>query len=464
VWRAKKARITLAKDSLPAKRRERFDFVITACFSREEDAAMQSVYVIGANGKPLMPCSPRKARLLLKSGTARVKQRTPFAIQLTRHSGGYMQPVSLGVDAGSKHIGVAAVSNGKVIFAVDVQPRNDVVKLLSTRRELRRSRRNRKTRYRQPRFENRVHSKHKGWLAPSVEVKIGAHLSIIATAYKILPITKIVVETAEFDLQRLKAMLQGKPLPVGTDYQKGEQYDHYNVRQYVLWRDGYTCQCCGAHSSRKQEVKLIVHHLGGGRKTEGNAPDVLIAICEDCHKQYHKGLIQLPNGSKRRRKSTRDAAFMGIMRETLMARLKRLYPRVFETYGYITKAVREAAELPKSHINDAICITGLPFSKYDGQFYIGRQIRKHNRQIYKQKILRGGLRKRNQAPYLVKGFRLFDMVRYHGQKCFLTGRRTSGYFALKRLDGTTVSNSANFKEIVLLMPKQSLLFERRTQG
>ena len=124
-----------------------------------------------------------------------------------------IQPVSLGVDAGSKHIGLAATTEKKVVYQEELIPRNDVVKLLSARRTLRRSRRSRKTRYRKPRFNNRVHSKHKGWLAPSVEVKIQEHITAIKNVCKILPVSEIHVETAEFDLQRLKAIEEGKSFP-----------------------------------------------------------------------------------------------------------------------------------------------------------------------------------------------------------------------------------------------------------
>lgn len=162
------------------------------------------VYVLNKFGKPLMPCSPRKARLLLNQKLAKVKNRTPFTIQLLYGSSGYKQPVILGVDAGSKTIGMSASTESQELFAAEVKPRNDVVNLLSTRREFRRTRRNRKTRYRKPRFNNRVKSKHKGWLAPSVEVKIQEHITAIKRVCSILPISKVIVETAEFDTQRLK--------------------------------------------------------------------------------------------------------------------------------------------------------------------------------------------------------------------------------------------------------------------
>ena len=143
---------------------------------------MQYVYVLNKHGEPLMPCSPRKARLLLKQKKAYVIKRTPFTVKLLYGSAGYKQPVTLGVDAGSKHIGISATTEKHELYREEATPRNDVVDLLSARRAFRRSRRNRKTRYRAPRFNNRVHSKHKGWLAPSVEVKIQEHITLIKHA------------------------------------------------------------------------------------------------------------------------------------------------------------------------------------------------------------------------------------------------------------------------------------------
>lgn len=177
------------------------------------------VYVINKHGRPLMPCSPAKARHLLDAGKAKVKKRTPFTIQLVYGSSGYTQEVILGVDAGSKTIGMSASTKKEELFAANVTPRNDVVDLLSTRYEFRRARRNRKTRYRKPRFNNRVRSKHKGWLAPSVEVKIQEHITAIKMVCRILPVSKVVIETAEFDLQLLKAIEEGEPVPQGEDYQ-----------------------------------------------------------------------------------------------------------------------------------------------------------------------------------------------------------------------------------------------------
>lgn len=411
-------------------------------------------YVLNRHGQPLMPCSPAKARHLLNDGKAKVVKITPFTIQLLYGSSGYKQDITLGVDAGSKHIGLSAVTDdGRELFAAEVTPRNDVVEKLSTRREFRQARRNRKTRYRKPRFNNRVRSKRKGWLAPSVEVKIQEHITVIRRVCSLLPVTRVIVETAEFDLQRLKAVAEGKPVPQGEDYQKGEMLGSYNVRQYVLWRDAYTCQCCGKHG---HGIKFHVHHKES-RKTGGNAPDNLITLCDICHKKVHEGKVVLNSVKKRGRKSTRDAAFMGIMRKTLLERLrKELAIPVYETRGYITKCTRvEQLHLPKSHVNDALAVAIGPKSscaaivRTDRQYTI-KPVRHHNRQLHKATILKGGIRKNNQAPKYVKGFKLFDKVLFEGKICFIWGRRSSGSMLLRQLDGNKVKDSVGYKKIFLL--------------
>ena len=436
------------------------------CFDRGQILRKERytvVYVLSKDRRPLMPTKDhRKVRLLLKARVAKVVKRTPFTIQLLKTSHNYTQEITLGVDAGSKTIGLSASTETQELFAAELKPRNDVVELMSTRREFRRARRNRTTRHRKARFENRVHSKHRGWLATSVEVKIHNHVQGIKLITNILPITTIRVENAELDLQRLKAMEEGKPLPVGTDYQLGEMYDQYNVKQYVLFRDGYKCRCCGAHS---KGVKFHVHHLES-RKTGGDAPDNLITLCESCHKKYHKGLIVLPATAKRKLRPARDAAFMGIMRKTLMERLVKLFPgiNVCGTYGYITKYWREKSLLPKSHINDALCIAKHPAAKRINTHYLIAPKRSHNRQIHKATINKGGVRKLNQTPKYVFGFQLFDKVLCKGKECFIFGRRTSGYFSIGKLNGDKISAGINCKKLCLLEKRTNLLIEEETRG
>lgn len=205
-----------------------------------------------------MPTTPRKARLLLKQGKAKVVKRTPFTIQLLYATGETKQDITLGVDAGSKHIGLSAVTEKQEVFSAEVQLRNDIMNLLSTRCENRRTRRNR-LRYRKPRFFNRVSTKKKGWLAPSINNKIQTHISIIEKLNKVLPITKIVVEVASFDIQKIK-----NPDIQSEEYQQGNQLGFWNVREYVLFRDGHKC-----HGKKGCKSKILnVHHIES-RKTGG---------------------------------------------------------------------------------------------------------------------------------------------------------------------------------------------------
>lgn len=390
-----------------------------------------------------------KVRRLLKNGLAHVVRRIPFTIQLDYETTNFVQSISLGVDAGSKHIGISATTSEKELYAADVELRNDIVEKLSTRREQRRTRRYR-LRYRKARFNNRISSKRKGWLAPSIENKIQTHLTVIEKIHKFLPITNIVVETASFDIQKIK-----NPDISSKEYQQGEQLDFFNVREYVLFRDKHTCQYC---KGKSKDNVLNVHHIES-RKTGGNAPNNLITLCETCHKKYHKGEIEL---TLKRGKSFRDAAFMGIMRWTFYDRLKSIYPNVSMTFGYITKNTRILNNLPKEHYADARCISGNPNAKPLGYYFYQKKVRCQNRQIHKVKILKGGKRKLNQAPFLVKGYRLFDLVEYKKDLFYIFGRRSNGYFDIRKLDGTKVNKgSINCKYIRLIDSRKTIIIEKR---
>ena len=413
------------------------------------------VYVINKHGKPLMPCKPRKARLLLKNKQAKILKYEPFTIQLLYGSSGYKQKVSLGIDAGSKHVGASATTKKQELYASQTELRGDmIVKLLSDRRELRRSRRSRKTRYRKPRFLNRVHSKHKGWLSPSIENKINTHIRLIDDVYKLLPIYNIIVETASFDIQKLK----NKDIS-GKEYQEGEQLGFSNVREYVLYRDNHTCQCC--HGKLKDNI-LQVHHIES-RKTGGNAPNNLITLCKTCHTKYHSGEISLPSKIHRGIRF-KAATFMGIMRWTLYERLRKLYKNVSMTYGYITKYKRIKYSIEKSHVADAFCISNNLNAKRLNYYYLQKQVRRHNRKLHKNKIYSGGYRKNNQAKYSVFGFHLFDKVKYNNIDCFIFGRRSSGSFDIRKLNGEVISHGISYKKLNLVEYRKSLLIEREVCG
>jgi hypothetical protein len=378
-----------------------------------------------------------------------VVQRTPFVIRLTYESTNYVQAITLGVDAGSKVVGMSASTEGEEVYSSETELRNDIVELLSTRRQYRRARRGRKKRYRKARYSNRARAKKRGWVAPSIGHKIEGHLKLVAAVCRILPISKIIVEAAAFDIQKIK-----DPEIVGAEYQQGEQLDAWNVREYVLFRDNHTCrQCKGASGDKILET----HHIEG-RKTGGDAPGNLVTVCKSCHDAHNAGKIQF--GFERGQKFAHET-FMGVMRRALCDRLKAMYPKVSLTYGYITKSARIGLGMEKSHKNDAYCISGNIGAERSAEWYMQKFVRRNNRQLHKATIGRGGLRKPNKAPYAVHGFRLFDKVEYGGKECFVFGRRASGYFDLRKLDGTRVHASAQSKKLRILETANTLLTERK---
>lgn len=407
------------------------------------------VYVISKEGKPLMPCKEAKARKLLKQNKARIYKREPFTIQLLFECENHIQDITLGIDAGSKHIGVSATTEKQVLYEADVELRNDIVDKLSSRREARRTRRNR-LHYRPARFNNRVHSKHKGWLAPSIEQKINSHIQVIKRIHQILPISKIIVETAQFDIQKIK-----NPYIEGEQYQQGEQLGFWNVREYILFRDNHICQYC---KGKSKDAILNVHHIES-RKIGGDSPNNLITLCETCHKNYHQGKIQL---NVKRGKSFRDATFMGIMRKTLLERLKLIYPYVQETFGYITKNTRIQNNLPKEHYIDARCISDNPSAKPLEYYLYQKCVRRQNRKMTKDKFIKGGVKKNNQLIGDVFGFGLFDTVECQKKRYFVFSRRKSGFLDIRTLSGEKINNgSISYRKLKLIQKNNNILTERR---
>ena len=390
-----------------------------------------------------------KIGYLLRHGKAHVVSRVPFVVQLDYDSTTYTQDVSLGIDAGSKHIGVSASSEKKELIAAQVELRSDIVKLLSTRRELRRNRRNRKTRYRKPRFNNR--RKNNGWLAPSVEQKIESHLKVIRLAHKLIPITKTTIEVAQFDAQKIK-----NPDINGDEYQQGEQMGFWNVREYVFARDGHKCVHC---KGKSKDPILNVHHLES-RKTGGNSPSNLVTLCETCHNAYHRGEFDL----KIKRGSTlRDAAVMNIMRWTVYERAKKVFGNVHLTYGYVTKHTRIENGITKTHAADAFCIAKNIHAMRLSSFFMCRCVPRHTRALHVANPRKGGIRRSCIASHKIgkSRFQRYDMVRWKGMDCFIFGS-TNGRPILRNIEGVQVANrpSVNIKTIKFLKRlKNNILVE-----
>lgn len=398
------------------------------------------IYVRSKEGSVLMP-TERGGRIgyLLRHGKAHVVSRVPFVVQLDYDSTTYTQDVSLGIDAGSKHVGVSASSEKKEMLAAQVELRSDIVNLLSTRRELRQTRRNRKTRYRKARFDNR--KKKDGWLAPSVEQKIESHLKVIRLVHKLLPITKTTIEVAQFDAQKIK-----NPDINCEDYQQGEQMGFWNVREYVLARDGHKCVHC---KGKSKDPILNVHHLES-RKTGGNSPSNLVTLCETCHNAYHRGEFDL----KIKRGSTlRDAAVMNIMRWTVYERANLEFGNVHLTYGYVTKHTRIENGITKTHAADAFCIAKNIHAMRLSSFFMCRCVPRHTRALHVANPRKGGIRRSCIASHKIgkSRFQRYDMIRWMGKECFIFGS-TCGRPVLRDIEGVKMheNTSVNIKTIKFL--------------
>ena len=389
---------------------------------------------------------------LLRHGKAHVVSRVPFIVQLDYESTTYTQEVSLGIDAGSKHIGVSASSEKKELLAAQVELRNDVMNLLSTRRELRQTRRNRKTRYRKSRFDNR--KRKDGWLAPSIEQKVDSHLKVIRLAHKLLPITKTTIEVAQFDAQKIK-----NPDIKGEEYQQGEQMGFWNVREYVLARDGHKCIHC---KGKSKDPILNVHHLES-RKVGGNSPSNLIVLCETCHKAYHRGEFDL---KIKRGSSLRDAAVMNIMRWAIYERAKAEFQNIHLTYGYITKHTRIGNGIAKTHAADAFCIAKNVHARQLKSYFLCRCVPRHTRALHVANPKKGGIRRTCIASHKIgkSRFQRYDMVRWKGKECFIFGS-TNGRPILRDIEGVKMHENAsvNIKTIKFLKRlRNNILVEGRT--
>lgn len=409
------------------------------------------VYVISKQGQPLMPCSKHgKVKHLLKSGKAKVIRRCPFTIQLTYDTSNYRQVIACGVDTGSKNVGVACVGNNKVLYQSQIELRDNIKSKIDEKREYRRSRRF-KLRYRKIRWLNRKNSIKNDRYSPTLKSKFDSHVKEIKFCKKILPITILVLETGKFDTQLIeKPWLQ----KYSWAYQKGINYGYANSRAHALDRDKYTCQCCG-----KKHTRLEVHHIVYRSNNGSDDLENLITLCEDCHADIHDGTKTLKLKGKKK-SSLRYATQMSVLRNMLL----KYYPDAIETFGYVTKANREALGLTKDHYIDAILIASNgQFVKFNNEIFYKKCISKQNRSMRK------GVRGEKDIPLgKVLGFRKFDKIKYFGQECFIKARRNSGAFVLmdifgKNLDFRSIGGKANpsYKVLQRLQARTSCLTERR---
>ena len=400
------------------------------------------VYVLKQNGQPFMPTERfGKVRRLLKEGKAKVVRREPFNIKLLYEpETDVVQECYCGVDTGSKHIGVAVVSDDKVLYQSQTELRDDIKQKMDNRRMYRHNRRSRKTRYRKQRFLNRRNSIREDRLPPSVRHKVQAHIDEIEFCKKIPPVSDLILEVSQFDTALMKnpSLMNEKIRHWG--YQQGFNYGYSSRREAVLHRDNYTCQCCG-----KKNCRLEVHHIkfksNGGTDDEEN----LITLCKECHDRVHAGTVVLDKKPKKMR--LKHATHMSIIRSWLL----KIYPDAIETFGFVTSENRNHLNLSKDHYIDACVIAsgGLEFKPLDVVFY-KRRMSKGN-----YRLTRKSFGKEIICKGKILGFKSFDKVEYFGVECFIGSRRNSGIATLVDIFRNTLDFSHLQKGFKL--PKMRLL-------
>ncbi len=390
------------------------------------------VYVVNFDGKPLMPCKPVIARLLLKNNKAKVIKKTPFTIKLLYQTTNYTQDLTLGIDTGSSKVGSAVSDeNNNIVYLSEIEIRNDITDKMTQRAKYRRNRRNRKARYRKARWLNRKNSIKKNRFSPTMISKVNSHLKEIKFVKSILPIKKIILETATFDPHALKNpdVLKNKWL-----YQKGINYGYGNVKAYVLSRDDYTCQHC---KGKTKDSRLHVHHIifksNGGSDEEEN----LITLCKTCHDLLHEGKIILKISGKKKGQ-LKHATQMNSIRIQLL----KLLPEAKETFGFITKEHRQIMSLPKEHCYDAVAVACMDNIQNDGLISVNFK----TKTILSKKCIADGdyqqtkgIRGQQRIPTgKIQEFRKFDKVRYLGGEYFIKGRMSTGYAVLMDVHGKKV--------------------------
>lgn len=371
--------------------------------SQEGLKPIMKVFVVNRNGHPLMPCSPAKARKLLRDAKARVINRCPFTLQLSWDCEEHVQEIVAGIDKGCHTTGIACVGNSEVLLSAELRHRRDVKEKMDARRARRKSRRHRKW-YRPRRFNNRASSKRSGRLPPSVKTNVAEVIRVVERLP--LPVSHIVVEDVQVDIARLN-----NPDLQGIQYQEPTRLDE-NLRIACLMRDGYRCRRCGARNCRLQ-AHHIVYREQGGKDTLAN----LLTLCEACHVLLHQGKIALDVSGV-------SGHLDAIAQHTMLGKTY-LYAALGEraqlttVFGYETAALRKSRGLPKTHDADALCIAtlraGEAVSYHRENFYVVAFRPRQTRRQFHDLPRKGQGRVRYQVYAELEGFRKGDIVRVKGR-------------------------------------------------
>jgi len=406
---------------------------------------MSKVLVVDAARRPLMPTTPARARILLKTGRAAVLRRFPFILILKEAKPeAVVQPLRLKLDPGAKTTGLAVVNDasGEVVWAAEITHRGDQVHNALIKRALvRRGRRQRHTQYRQARFANR--RRPKGWLVPSLLSRVHNVLTWVSRLRRFCPIGAISYELVRFDV----ALLQN-PNIEGIEYQRGTLWG-VEVRQYLLAKWGHQCAYCSA-TGLPLEIDHVIPQSHGGSNRVAN----LVMTCRACNlakgdKPLEDFLADRPEVLARvqaqRKAPLKDAAVVNSTRWALYERLGTLGLPLETGSGGLTKWNRQSRELPKGHWIDAACCgpsTPPVLRLQTVRPWLIEAKGRQSRQMVNVDHL-GFPRSKPKGPSRVRGFRTGDLVKavvppHLGAKGVHSGRvlvRTRGIFDIQTRHG-----------------------------
>lgn len=305
------------------------------------------VFVLDTHRQPLAPCHPARARELLRDGKAAVFRCYPFTIILKRAVDATPTPVHLKLDPGSKTTGMALVQDNKVVWAAELEHRGQQIRDgLEKRRAIRRSRRHRKTRYRQPRYDNR--RRPDGWLAPSLKSRVGNLQTWFLRLCKLTPLTSISLELVRFDTQ----LMQNADIS-GVEYQQGTLAG-YEVREYLLAKWGRQCAYCQAAG-----VPLEIEHITPKSRGGSDRVSNLALACHACNQQKNNQTAAEfghPEVQAQARMPLKDAAAVNSVRWATWRMLAETGLPVECGTGGGTKFNRISQGYPKAHWIDAACV------------------------------------------------------------------------------------------------------------
>ncbi len=315
------------------------------------------VFVLDKHKQPLMPCTPKKARLLLARGRAVVHRRSPFVIRLKdrRLEESVVQPLVLKIDPGSRTSGMAVVRveatpQGEVhhgVHLAEVRHRGEQVHAaMGTRARARRRRRSAHLRYRPPRFANRT--RPKGWLPPSLRSRIGNVLTWARRYGRWTPIARLEVEWVKFDLHRMQ-----NPEIAGVEYQRGELAG-WELRAYLLEKFGHQCAYCHV-----RDVPFELDHQVPRSRGGSNRASNLVLSCHNCNvAKGNQTAAEFghPEVEAQAKTPLKDAAAVNATRYALVRALEALSLPIGTWSGGRTRWNRDRLGIHKTHALDALCV------------------------------------------------------------------------------------------------------------